>query len=40
MWSSGAIRPIVGAELPLGQAADAHRLIEERRHAGKVVLLP
>ena len=28
----------VGAQFPLAQAADAHRLIEERRHVGKVVL--
>jgi len=40
LWSSGSVRPIVGAEYPLAQAADAHRLIEERKHVGKVVLLP
>ena len=28
----------VGTQFPLAQAADAHRLIEERRHVGKVVL--
>lgn len=40
LWAGGAIRPVVGAELPLADAADAHRLIEERKHMGKVVLLP
>jgi NADPH2:quinone reductase len=39
-WQEGAVRPIVGAEFPLEQAADAHRLIEDRRHLGKVVLVP
>jgi NADPH2:quinone reductase len=40
LWADGAVRPVVGAELPLDQAADAHRLIEERQHVGKVVLVP
>ncbi len=32
------MRPIVGAELPLEEAAEAHRLIESRQSTGKVVL--
>ena len=40
IWSSGAIKPVVGAEYALADAADAHRLIEERKHVGKVVLVP
>ena len=40
LWSSGAVKPVVGAEFPLAEAADAHRLIENRKHMGKVVLLP
>jgi NADPH2:quinone reductase len=40
LWAQGAIRPVVGAEFPLGEAAAAHRLIGERRHVGKVVLVP
>jgi NADPH2:quinone reductase len=40
LWTEGAIRPVVGAELPLEQAAEAHRLIDERRHVAKVVLVP
>ncbi len=40
LWEHGAIRPVVGATFLLERAADAHRLIEERRHVGKVVLVP
>ena len=40
LWEGGAVRPIVGAELPLEQAGAAHRLIEERKSTGKVVLVP
>ena len=36
LWASGAVKPVVGAEFPLAEAADAHRLIEERKHVGKV----
>ena len=39
-WETGAVRPIVGAELPLEEAAEAHRLIESRQSTGKVVLIP
>jgi NADPH2:quinone reductase len=40
LWEEGAVKPVVGATFPLAQAADAHRLIEERRSIGKVVLVP
>ena len=40
LWESGAFRPLVGAQYPLVRAADAQRLIEERRSTGKVVLVP
>ncbi len=40
LWESGAVRPIVGAELPLEEAAEAHRLVESRQSTGKVVLIP
>ena len=40
LWQEGHVRPLVGAEYELGQAPAAHRLIEERRSTGKVVLLP
>jgi NADPH2:quinone reductase len=40
LWRDGAVRPLVGAVYPLTEAAEAHRLIEERRNQGKVVLVP
>jgi NADPH:quinone reductase len=40
LWGSGAVKPVVGAEFLLAEAPDAHRLIEERKHVGKVVLVP
>jgi NADPH2:quinone reductase len=40
LWKQGAVRPVVGATFPLSEAADAHRLIEERKSVGKVVLVP
>ncbi|MDQ3875956.1 MAG: zinc-binding dehydrogenase, partial [Actinomycetota bacterium] len=40
LWGQDAIRPLVGSRYPLAEAAEAHRLIEQRRHVGKVVLVP
>lgn len=40
VWRRGAIRPVVGAELPLEQANEALDLIASRRSTGKVVLVP
>jgi NADPH2:quinone reductase len=40
LWSSGRIRPHIGAEFPLGKVEQAHELVESRRSTGKVVLLP
>ena len=40
LWRRGAVRPVVGATYPLAEAAEAHRLVEERRSVGKVVLVP
>jgi NADPH2:quinone reductase len=40
LWEAGAVRPVVGATFPLERAADAHRLIEDRKSVGKVVLVP
>jgi NADPH2:quinone reductase len=40
LWEGGVVRPVVGHEFPLDQAGDAHRLIEERKSTGKVVLIP
>jgi NADPH2:quinone reductase len=40
LWETGALRPLVGAELPLDEIERAHELVESRRSVGKVVLLP
>jgi NADPH:quinone reductase len=40
LWEQGAVKPLVGATFPLDQAPAAHRLIEERKSIGKVVLVP
>ena len=40
LWSSGSIRPHVGAEFPLAEVEAAHELVESRRSVGKVVLVP
>jgi NADPH:quinone reductase-like Zn-dependent oxidoreductase len=40
LWEDGAVEPLVGATFPLAEAGEAHRLIEERRSVGKVVLVP
>jgi NADPH2:quinone reductase len=37
---SGALRPVVGRELPLAEAPRAHRLLMERPALGKLVLVP
>ncbi len=36
----GTIQPVVAAEVPFERAADAHRMLQERRNVGKVVLVP
>jgi len=40
LWEGGAVKPLVGATFPLADAPAAHRLIEERKSVGKVVLVP
>jgi NADPH2:quinone reductase len=40
LWETGALKPLVGAELPLEEIERAHELVESRRSVGKVVLLP
>lgn len=38
LLDDGALRPVVSHQLPLAQAADAHRIMESRHPGGKVVL--
>ena len=38
--ADGTIRPVVHTTLPLERAGEAHRLMEEGSHAGKIVLTP
>jgi NADPH:quinone reductase len=40
LWQTGALRPLVGAEVPLDEVERAHELVESRRSVGKVVLTP
>jgi NADPH:quinone reductase-like Zn-dependent oxidoreductase len=40
LLATGAIRPVVFEAVPFERAADAHRIIQERRNVGKVVLVP
>ncbi|HZT83957.1 MAG TPA: zinc-binding dehydrogenase [Gaiellaceae bacterium] len=40
LWRAGTIRPLVGAELALGEVEQAHALMESRRSVGKVLLVP
>ena len=40
LWQLGALRPVVGRELPLADVEHAHELVESRRSVGKVVLVP
>lgn len=39
LLESGVVKPVVHAELPLADAASAHRMMESDRHIGKIVLL-
>jgi NADPH:quinone reductase-like Zn-dependent oxidoreductase len=36
---SGHVRPVVDRELPMSDAAGAHRVLEESSHIGKVLLV-
>jgi NADPH:quinone reductase-like Zn-dependent oxidoreductase len=38
--SEGKIRPVIGKKLPLAEAAEGHRLVEENAVIGKVILEP
>jgi NADPH2:quinone reductase len=38
LLEAGTVKPVIHAEFPLDRAADAHRMMEESRHVGKIVL--
>jgi NADPH2:quinone reductase len=40
LWQTGALKPLVGAEIPLAEVDRAHALVESRASVGKVVLVP
>ena len=40
LMEDGTIRPVVAEAFPFERAADAHRMLAERRNVGKVVLVP
>jgi NADPH2:quinone reductase len=40
LWEAGDVKPVVGAEYPLADAARAHADIEARQTTGKVILVP
>lgn len=39
LLTGGHVRPVVDRELPMPQASEAHRLLEESGHVGKVLLV-
>jgi NADPH2:quinone reductase len=38
LLDAGRVAPVLHAEFPLAQAAEAHRLMESSTHVGKIVL--
>ncbi len=38
LFKSGQMRPVIDTVFPMEQAAEAHRLMESSRHAGKIIL--
>jgi NADPH:quinone reductase-like Zn-dependent oxidoreductase len=40
LMEQGKLRPHIHAVLPLGEARKAHEMIEDRKHFGKLVLIP
>ncbi|HXY65035.1 MAG TPA: NAD(P)H-quinone oxidoreductase [Mycobacterium sp.] len=38
MFANGRVRPVIGARMPIQQAADAHRLLSSGQVTGKIVL--
>jgi NADPH2:quinone reductase len=40
MLEARTLRPVVAEELPLAQAAEAHRRVMQPGHKGRIVLVP
>jgi putative PIG3 family NAD(P)H quinone oxidoreductase len=40
LLESGHVKPVIHARFPLAEAAEAHRVMEENAHIGKLVLVP
>jgi NADPH:quinone reductase-like Zn-dependent oxidoreductase len=40
LFARGALRPVIDTVLPLAEAAEAHRRLEEAAVFGKIVLTP
>ena len=38
LFEQGVVKPVIHAEFPFERAAEAHRMMEESRHIGKIVL--
>ena len=38
LLENGSVRPVIHAEFPLERAGDAHRMMEDSQHIGKIVL--
>ena len=38
MVGAGLIRPVIDTELPMQRAAQAHRIMTESTHTGKILL--
>jgi len=38
LFATGKLKSVVGTTLPLAQAGEAHRLMEQAAHRGKIVL--
>ena len=39
LLEAGTVAPVVHSVFPLARAAEAHRLMESRKHVGKIVLV-
>jgi NADPH:quinone reductase-like Zn-dependent oxidoreductase len=39
LFAGGHVRPVVDRELPMSDAAAAHRVVEDSGHIGKVLLV-